>query len=107
MTSKELLEKMKQNMLVHLEEVLRDIIPLDDHGTDRLSKEEVEDIDRIQNDIKKVDRAETIGEIADIACDEAWDVYSWSEFIIQAACEDSDQDGFFKIVGDIPDHWST
>jgi len=107
MTSKELFEKMCENMTKHLKNELNDItsdLPIDN---EQLTNDEKSEMRRLIDDIKRVVKAKSIGELADIANDEAWNVYSWTEFITDSICDDSGSNEYFRIIGEIPDHWLT
>lgn len=93
MTTKEFLESVRKAMINNLQESKEDYMDDNDQSG----------IEDLEDDIESVEVAKTIGEIADVACDRAWDVWSWNQLVLHAICDDFDK----SILGDIPDHWST
>ena len=91
MTSKEMLERVRTAMIEELGEQKT----LYDPGC------EPEDIKNLNNDIKRVMKVKTVGEIGTMACDQGWGVDAWMSFLLSAILDDT------KYIGDIPDHWST
>lgn len=97
MTSKEILENLKKGLIFDLQESKADY----NHD------EEADDIAQTDGFIIRVDHAMTFGEVAEVMCDAAYDVHSWTIKLIVAASGCTDSDGLRQLIGDIPDHWST